>query len=55
MKGARRFRDRLKDDLKDPEFHRAFDEEETYASLAIQMAKIGQKKKMTQRELANRG
>ena len=39
MKGARRFRDRLKEDLKDPEFRRAFDEEEIYASLAIQIAK----------------
>jgi len=43
MKGARRFRDKLKEDLKDPEFRRAFDEEEIYASLAIQIAKIRQK------------
>ncbi len=54
MKGARRFRDRLKEDLKDPEFRRAFDEEEVYASLAIQIAKIRQKKKLTQQELAKR-
>ncbi len=54
MKGARRFRDRLKEDLKDPEFRRAFDEEEIYASLAIQIAKIRQKKRLTQQELAKR-
>jgi len=54
MKGARRFRDRLKEDLKDPEFRRAFDEEEIYASLAIQIAKIRQKEKLTQQELAKR-
>lgn len=54
MKGARRFRDRLEEDLKDPEFRRAFDEEEIYASLAIQIAKIRQKKRLTQQELAKR-
>lgn len=54
MKGARRFRDRLKEDLNDPEFRRAFDEEEIYASLAIQIAKIRQKGKLTQQELAKR-
>lgn len=54
MKGARRFRDRLKEDLKNPEFRKAFDEEEVYASLAIQVAKIRQKKKLTQIELARR-
>ena len=54
MKGARRFRDRLKEDLKDPEFRKAFDEEEIYASLAIQIAKIRQKEGLTQKELAKR-
>ena len=44
MKGVRRFKDRLKKDLRDPEFRKAFDEEEVYASLAIQIAKIRQKK-----------
>ena len=44
MRGLRRFRDKLKEDLKNPEFKKAFDEEETYASLAIQTAKIRQKK-----------
>lgn len=54
MKGVRRFRDRLKEDLKNPEFKKAFDEEEIYASLAIQAAKIRQEEKLTQKELAKR-
>lgn len=54
MRGLRRFRDKLKEDLKNPEFKKAFDEEETYASLAIQTAKIRQKVGLTQRELAKR-
>ena len=54
MKGARRFRDRLQRDLRDPEFRKAFEEEEVYASLAIQIAKIREEKKLTQQELAKR-
>ena len=54
MKGVRRFKDRLKKDLRDPEFHKAFDEEEVCTSLAIQIAKIRQKKDLTQQELAKR-
>jgi len=54
MKGVRRFKDRLKKDLRDPEFRRAFDEEEVCVSLAVQIAKIRQKKNITQQELARR-
>lgn len=54
MKGVRRFKDRLKKDLRDPEFRKAFDEEEVCTSLAIQIAKIRQKKDLTQQELAKR-
>ena len=54
MKGVRRFKDRLKKDLRDPEFRRAFNEEEVCVSLAIQIAKIRQKKNITQQELARR-
>jgi len=54
MKGVRRFKDRLRKDLRDPEFRKAFDEEEVCASLAIQIAKIRQKKNLTQQELAKR-
>ncbi len=54
MKGVRRFKDRLKRDLRDAEFRKAFDEEEICASLAIQIAKIRQRKNFTQQELAKR-
>ncbi len=54
MKYTVKFKDYLKEELKDPEFREAFDEEEVYASLAIQIAKIRQKKKLTQKELAKR-
>lgn len=50
----RRFQDRLKEDLKDPEFKKAFDEEEILSSIAIQIAKIRQTNKISQKELAKR-
>jgi hypothetical protein len=40
MKGARRFRDRLNRDLKNLEFRRAFEGEEIFAEVAIQIAKL---------------
>ncbi|MCK4852263.1 MAG: helix-turn-helix transcriptional regulator [Candidatus Omnitrophica bacterium] len=54
MKNVRSFKDRLKKDLKNPEFRKAFDEEEVYAALAIQIAKIREKQNVTQKELARR-
>jgi DNA-binding XRE family transcriptional regulator len=54
MKDTIKFKDYLKEELKDPEFSEAFDEEEVYASLAIQIANIRQKEKLTQKELAKR-
>lgn len=54
MKAGIRFRDRLKEDLKDPEFRKAFEEEEVYVSLAIQIAKIRERQKLTQKELAKK-
>jgi DNA-binding XRE family transcriptional regulator len=54
MKGAKKFKDRLREDLKNPEFKKAFDEEEIYATLAIQIAKIRQKEHLTQKDLAKR-
>ena len=54
MKTYRRFRDRLKEDLKDPEFKQAFEKEEIFASLAIQIARIRQKQGLSQRDLAKR-
>lgn len=54
MKRTVKFKDYLKEQLKNPEFRKAFDEEETYASLAIQTAKIRQKEGLTQETLAKR-
>ncbi len=54
MKNTVKFKDYLKEELKDKEFKKAFNEEEVYASLAIQTAKIRQEKGITQEELAKR-
>lgn len=54
MKRTVKFKDYLKEQLRNPEFRKAFDEEETYASLAIQTAKIRQKEGLTQEALAKR-
>ena len=54
MEGTIKFKDYLKKELKDSEFCEVFDEEEIYASLAIQISKIRQKEKLTQKELAKR-
>jgi ribosome-binding protein aMBF1 (putative translation factor) len=54
MKGARRFRDRLNRDLKNPEFRRAFEEEEIFAEVAIQIAKLREKEGLSQKELAEK-
>ncbi len=54
MKRTVKFKDYLKEQLRNPEFKKAFDEEEVYASLAIQAAKIRQEEKLTQKELAKR-
>lgn len=54
MKSARKFKDRLKKDLKSRGFKEAFDEEEIYADLAIQIAKIREKEHLSQKALAKR-
>ena len=54
MKTYRRFKDRLKEDLKNPEFKKAFEKEEIFASLAIQIAQIRQKQGLSQKDLAKR-
>ena len=48
----RTFKDRLKHYLKDPEFRKAFEEEEIYANLAIQIAMIREEKGVTQKDMA---
>lgn len=50
----RKFRDRLKEELKDPEFKKAFDEEDVYARLAIQIAKLREEQGLSQTDLAKR-
>ncbi len=54
MKTFRRFRDRLKEDLKKPEFKKAFEQEEIFSSLAIQIAQLRQKQGLSQKDLAKR-
>ncbi len=54
MKPFRRFQDRLKEDLKNPAFKKAFDQEEIFASLAIQIAELRQKQGLSQKALAKR-
>ena len=54
MKGARRFKDRLRSELKDTEFRRAFEEEEMFAAVAIKLAEIRQKRGLSQKEMAKR-
>ena len=54
MKTFRLFKDRLKEDMKNPEFKKAFEKEEIFASIAIQIAQIRQKKGLSQGDLAKR-
>ena len=48
----RKFRDRLKEELKDPAFKKAYEEEDVFAALAIQIAKLREEKALSQKELA---
>ena len=48
----RKFRDRLKEELKHSDFKKAFDEEDIFASLAIQIAKLREEKGFTQKKMA---
>ena len=52
MKKTVKFKDYLREELKDSEFKRAFNEEEIYASVALKIAKIRQESNLTQKELA---
>ncbi len=54
MRKMRRFQDRLKEELGNPSFKKAFDREEIFASLAIQIAKFRQKQNLSQKALARR-
>ncbi len=52
MKGVRRFQDQLAKNLKDKKFKRSFDEEDFFARLAIQIAKLREEKGWNQKDLA---
>mgnify|MGYP001565138325 FL=1 len=54
MKGARKFRDYLKEQLKDPAVREAYEEEGLFVELAIQVAHLRQKQRLTQQQLAKR-
>ncbi|MDD5226913.1 MAG: helix-turn-helix transcriptional regulator [Candidatus Omnitrophica bacterium] len=54
MKSMRRFQDRLKEDLRDKNFKKAFDEEDVFARLAVEIAKVREEQGISQRELAER-
>ena len=52
MKGVIKFSGYLKEELKNKAFRKAFEEEEIYADLAIQIAKLRQDNGFTQKDLA---
>jgi DNA-binding XRE family transcriptional regulator len=54
MTTVRRFRDRLKEDLGDKHFKQAFDEEDVFARLAVEIAKAREEQGLSQKELAER-
>ena len=54
MKRTRKLKDRIQKEIKDPEFKKAFEEEEIFASVAIALAKLREKEGLTQKELARR-
>ncbi len=54
MKGVRSFRARLREELKNKSFKKAFDDEDFYARLAIQIAKLREEQGISQQELAKR-
>ena len=54
MRDGRRFRDYLKEQLKDPAVREAYEEEGLFVELAIQIGRLRQRKGLTQRALARR-
>lgn len=51
---VRRFDDRLKEDLKNPTFRKHYEAYDLPVRLAIEIAQLRQRKKMTQAQLAKR-
>jgi len=54
LKGGRRLRDYLKEQLKDPAVREAYEEEGLFVELAIQIGRLRERKGLTQRALAKR-
>jgi len=54
MKSMRKFRDRLKEDLRDKDFKQAFNEEDVFVRLAVEIAKVREEQGLSQRQLADR-
>jgi DNA-binding XRE family transcriptional regulator len=50
--GVRKFKSRLREDLKDPEFKRHYDEERQALKLAMKIAALREQKGLSQQELA---
>ena len=50
----RKFKDRLKEDLKNKAVKEAFDEEDVFAKLAIEIARIREEQGLSQKDLARR-
>ena len=48
----KKFRDRLNEELKDPVFRKAYEEEEIFVNIAIQIAKLREEKHLNQKDLA---
>ena len=54
MKGTRRFRDYLNEQLKDPVVRKAYEEEGVFVELAVQITRLREQKGLSQQELARR-
>ena len=52
MKGARRFQDYIKGQLKNDDFRKAYEEESVYADLAVQIARLREQKGLSRKRLA---
>ncbi len=52
MKGVRKFQEYLKEQLKDDEFRKGYEEEGVYAQVAIQIARLRTRRKISQKKLA---
>lgn len=52
MNKFRTFNQRVKEDLKNKEFRKAFEEEEVTSRIAIQIAKLREENRLTQKQLS---